>query len=354
MVAQRTGCWIVQSSVHREKTVKPIIIIGGGLAGLTLGIGLRERDVPVTIFEASHYPRHRVCGEFISGAGVAVLRRLGVSGTQCAETASFYNDRRAVGRHSLPVPALTISRHALDLALATRFQELGGNLRAGQRSEVVNVEGTVCAAGRRASPVEGGWRWFGLKVHARNVELESDLEMHLSANSYVGLCRLPGGEVNVCGLFRRRVGEGAQGGGVEWLRGSQGSPLFARLEEAEFDKRSFCAVAGLCLNPLPIEGRHCRIGDALTMIPPITGNGMSMAFESAELAARPLADYSSGRNTWEEVSVQIARSLQRTFARRLNWAARLHRLMFSPAGAVALPLLFRANPLWRASFAVTR
>jgi NADPH-dependent 2,4-dienoyl-CoA reductase/sulfur reductase-like enzyme len=41
---------------------KSITIVGGGLAGLTLGIGLRQRSVPVTIQEAANYPRHRVCG----------------------------------------------------------------------------------------------------------------------------------------------------------------------------------------------------------------------------------------------------------------------------------------------------
>jgi menaquinone-9 beta-reductase len=55
---------------------KPITIVGGGLAGLTLGIGLRQREVPVTVWEAGHYPRHKVCGEFISGQGQEVLRRL--------------------------------------------------------------------------------------------------------------------------------------------------------------------------------------------------------------------------------------------------------------------------------------
>ena len=58
---------------------RPITIVGGGLAGLVLGIGLRRCDAPVTIWEAGNYPRHRVCGEFISGRGQATLARLGMS-----------------------------------------------------------------------------------------------------------------------------------------------------------------------------------------------------------------------------------------------------------------------------------
>jgi 2-polyprenyl-6-methoxyphenol hydroxylase-like FAD-dependent oxidoreductase len=50
-------------------STKPITIVGGGLAGLTLGIGLRRRGVPAALWEAGHYPRHRVCGEFICGRG---------------------------------------------------------------------------------------------------------------------------------------------------------------------------------------------------------------------------------------------------------------------------------------------
>jgi 2-polyprenyl-6-methoxyphenol hydroxylase-like FAD-dependent oxidoreductase len=32
-----------------ERMLKRITIVGGGLAGLTLGIGLRQQSVPVTI-----------------------------------------------------------------------------------------------------------------------------------------------------------------------------------------------------------------------------------------------------------------------------------------------------------------
>src|SRR5207302_9370024 len=77
------------------------------------------------------------------------------------------------------------------------------------------------------------------------------------------------------------------------LRGAPGSLLNGRLAEAKFDEDSFCSVAGLVLRPQKApEKTECRIGDALTMIPPVTGNGMSMAFESAEIAIEPLAAYS--------------------------------------------------------------
>jgi len=77
-------------------TTKPITIAGGGLAGLTLGIGLRQRGVPVTLQEGGRYPRHRVCGEFISGRGQETLARFGLrdllerAGAMGANTAAFF------------------------------------------------------------------------------------------------------------------------------------------------------------------------------------------------------------------------------------------------------------------------
>ena len=72
-----------------------------------------------------------------------------------------------------------------------------------------------------------------------------------------------------------------------------------RLAAAEFDENSFCAVAGISLRPQRAAARaECCVGDAITMIPPVTGNGMSMAFESAELAVEPLAAWSRGEISW--------------------------------------------------------
>jgi flavin-dependent dehydrogenase len=340
--------------------MRSITIIGGGLAGLTLGIALRQRGAPMTVIEAGRYPRHRVCGEFISGAGVEVLRALQLdtlvndhaqTATQCA----FFTTKHRLFRRALPSLGLTVSRLDLDAALAERFRGLGGELREGERWRPQSAaEGVVCAMGRRAQPTENGWRWFGLKIHARKTELEADLEMHLARNSYVGLCRLANGEVNVCGLFRRKTTEPGRGESTSWLRGERGSPLFARLEQAEFDSDSSCAVAGLSLRPRAINASECRIGDALTMIPPITGNGMSMAFESAQLALEPLVAYARGEANWIQTTTTIADALHRAFARRLWWAGLLHHLLFSRLSAPALELLLSSERGWHSAFAATR
>lgn len=340
--------------------MNPITIVGGGLAGLTLGIALRQHDVPVTIIEAGRYPRHRVCGEFINGAGLDVLDELGLIdilrgvSVREARDAAFFVSALRIAQHPLPRAALCVSRYILDQTLGRHFQQMGGELREGERGRMASSPGIVWATGRRAHPTECGWRWFGLKVHARGVSLAADLEMHLGRNAYVGLCRLAQDEVNVCGLFRRKAREAAHGESLNWLRGEPGSRLFSRLETAEIDPESLCAVAGLSLRPEPIDEGECRIGDALTMIPPITGNGMSMAFESARIAVDPLMAYARGQRSWEAVTSEIAHSLRQTFARRLKWASHLHRLMFSPLGPSTIRLFFRSVPLWRASFAFTR
>src|SRR5438093_7843049 len=161
--------------------LKPITIVGGGLAGLTLGIGLRQHAVPVVICEVGHYPRHRVCGEFISGRGQETLRRLGLlellvaAGAHCAHTTAFFSQTRSFPARHLPQPALCLSRFRLDALLAESFRDSGGELRCGVRGPTLeNTEGTVRASGRRAQIRSTGWRWFGIKAHARNVRLTAD------------------------------------------------------------------------------------------------------------------------------------------------------------------------------------
>jgi len=135
--------------------------------------------------EAGAYPRHRVCGEFISGEGQNSLTRLGLldglptMGTCSAKSVAFFVG--ADDGRSAPTAgsALCISRFELDQWLARQFLRLGGELRQGERWCGEFGTGIVRASGRRAEPLTDGWRLFGLKAHARGVSLEADLRCTL-------------------------------------------------------------------------------------------------------------------------------------------------------------------------------
>ena len=331
---------------------RSVTIVGGGLAGLTLGIGLRQRDVPVAVIEAGCYPRHRVCGEFISGRGLGTLRRLGLyeslieAGASVARSVGFCSSRKSCEPRNLPTPALCISRHLLDELLAREFLRLGGHLRVGERWHGDrSAEGVVLASGRMPHSGEEGGSWFGIKIHARNVQTVADLEMHLFADGYIGVCKVSPDTVNVCGLFRRRdCGKRTACDVRERLSGPRGSLLQQRLAGVQIDESTFCSVAGLSYRPQRVAMQTaCCIGDALTMTPPVTGNGMSMAFEAAELALPPLTAYSEAKLDWPEARHLVAQNCDAAFTRRLRWAGWLHRLLFVPAVQETLAL---KGPLW--------
>jgi flavin-dependent dehydrogenase len=244
----------------------------------------------------------------------------------------------------------------MDKLLANEFQKLGGELRADTRWQNDFSDGIIRASGRQLHPVENGWRWFGLKAHARNVSLAADLEMHIFKNGYVGICKLADGEVNVCGLFRRNSSESLQQNGFDLLRGNPGTILHERLAQAEFEENSFCSVAGLSLKPQNAsDKKEICIGDALTMIPPVTGNGMSLAFESAQIADEPLAAFSGGEISWTLAREKIARACDENFSRRLRWANWLQRLMFSPLLRTRPgSFIFQSQTIWGMMFAKTR
>jgi flavin-dependent dehydrogenase len=309
---------------------RSITIAGGGLAGLSLAIALRSRGVAVTVtvIEAGHYPRHRVCGEFISGVTAETLRALGIADlfddARRHVSLAWHDRGRRFLTDRLPVPALGISRFALDDRLRERFTALAGELHTGTRARPEPADGFVWAAGRRPRP----GRWIGLKAHVR-MPTNADLEMHSGTNGYAGLAGVEDGWTNVCGLFLLDREIPAKGADLlpAYLEAGGNTELAAAIRAAEWRDDSFSSVAGFELGPQPaVPGLLC-LGDAESMIPPFTGNGMSMAFQSAECALDPLTAWSEGRMSWKETRVMIQDRLHKGFRRRLMTAALLHRAL---------------------------
>jgi 2-polyprenyl-6-methoxyphenol hydroxylase-like FAD-dependent oxidoreductase len=323
--------------------VHPIEIVGGGLAGLSLGLALRRSGVPVTLFEAGRYPRHRVCGEFISGLDGRTVDRLGLRDIlidACPHrTVTYHHRERPLRPFCLPAIAWGISRHTLDARVAGAFAAAGGDLRTDTRMPEADAPpGRVFTSGRKPR----GPCWVGLKAHVHNLPLASDLEIHLGDRAYIGLSRVETGAVNVCGMFAHRK---LAARGVElipaYLAAAGMAALAERLRASEIDRASFCTMAATLGDQRVSSPDRIRIGDACATIPAFTGNGLAMALQGAELAAGPLRAYASGQASWEESVKAIAHAQDRRFRRRLKVAAWLQPFFLEPKRQALVAALFR-------------
>ncbi len=326
----------------RTSGARPVRIIGGGVAGLFLGLRLRHAGVEVTVLESGGYPRHRVCGEFMAGAGEAFLRRAGLRFDPPAfprhRTTRWFSAGREILCRTLPRPALGLSRHVLDQSLADAFRAAGGTLLEGTRERATGATppGTVRATGRRAQDSP----WMGLKAHYTGLAAEG-LAVHLGHRAYVGVAAVESGRVNVCGLFRRRPGVSARREEAlpAYLRASGLGTLADSLAAAEIDPESFCGAAAFRFAPaFSVRGGGVCLGDRLGVIPPFTGDGMSLALESAETALPHLVAYGHGTAPWPETVARVRAAHTALFRGRFRWARCLHPFLLHPAGAFALRL----------------
>lgn len=327
------------------KSPLPIEIVGGGLAGLSLGLALRRTGVPVTIFEAADYPRHRVCGEFISGADHATIVRLGLeeilADASPHRSATYFYREQPLRSFPLPAIAWGISRHTLDTRVAAAFVAAGGHLRTNTRlPEADTPPGRAFAVGRKRQ----GPFWVGLKVHVRHLALADDFESHLGDRAYVGLSRVETGEINLCGMFAHRA-VAARGADMipAYLAAAGMGALAERLRAAEIDPASFCVTAATLGDLRVAEPDRVRIGDACATIPAFTGNGLAMALQGAEVALPPLQAYASGHASWEEASRAIATAQRKRFRRRLLVARLVQPFFLERRWQSMLATLFNAQ-----------
>lgn len=321
--------------------MKSLTIVGGGLAGLGLAIALRRHGAPTVLHEAGRYPRHRVCGEFLSGIRDETLAALGLrddfDDARRHSSGVWFLEGKRMLEFELPAPALALSRHLLDARLKRRLENEGGRVEEGSRQERLPREGLVWTGGRipRRGP------WIGLKLHFHQLDLDGGLEMHLGRNGYAGLTPVEGDRVNFCGLFR--IGPVRRGKGAElvfdYLRAGGNGALAERLAAARRDESSFLGVAGFELGWQSNEDELCALGDAAGIIPPFTGNGMTMALESAELAAGPLLHWSRDGAGWDETVARVRSALRRKFSRRLTAGSALQSFLLHPGGVRAVRVL---------------
>jgi len=272
--------------------VAVVTVVGGGPAGVAAALAAREAGAPVTLFERAEFPRHKVCGEFLSPEGAVALDRLGLWEELARTAAPIRRMTLHIGRreivHRLGEPAYGISRFFLDAAVLEAAVARGVTLQRKRFSG--SAERTVWAAGRRAvaphsTPKDE--RLFGFKAHFDGVR-EDAVDLYVARDCYLGVSPVEGGVTNVCGLARLGALRRFDFDFDELI----GTLPGAKERTAPLRRRWKWLTTGP-VTPGALCGHSSEgvypAGDALAFLDPFTGTGMSNALITGRLAGSAAA-----------------------------------------------------------------
>src|SRR5450631_2653738 len=123
-----------------------LTVIGGGPGGSSAAIAASRARVQVLLLERGTFPRHKVCGEFVSAESLDLLHGLLIlehqplleQALRIARNRVFLDGQ--VLETAVDPPAASIARLDLDAALWASARECGVDTR--QRITVQNISGT--------------------------------------------------------------------------------------------------------------------------------------------------------------------------------------------------------------------
>lgn len=290
--------------------MRRVTVVGGGPAGSAAALAALREGSQVRLFEPSRFPRHKVCGEFLSPGFAQAADDLGVwSRLEAAGAAPI---RRALVvvkdaglRHRLRAPAYGLSRYALDHVLLEAARQRGAQIIAGRgRAHVMDGGPVVHAAGRRRETRDDrGRRLFGFKAHFRG-PADDAVELYFFRGCYVGVSPVERGGTNVCGLAPKALLDeyGFDFDELVWAC----EPLRRRVEPLtrEWDWLTTGPVVTGWNGASP-DGGVYPAGDSLGFVDPFTGAGLTNALITGRLAGAAAAH-------GEPVSRYVARCRQAT------------------------------------------
>ncbi|GAA4271511.1 NAD(P)/FAD-dependent oxidoreductase [Aquimarina gracilis] len=304
-------------------TYSHILIIGGGLAGLTCAIDLATENIPVTLIEKNSYPRHKVCGEYISNEVLPYFKSLHINleelrPVQISEFMISTTNGNTI--HSkLPLGGFGISRFTLDHYLWQKAKSLNVQLindqvvdvQYDQNQFVVKTDTNtftskyvIGAYGKRSLVDKTLNRkfmlkkspWLAVKAHYKGDLEENKVQLHNFEGGYCGLSKVENDVINACYLvsyesFRKhkslKIFQEKVMSKNKYLYHffNNTELLFEKpitISQVNFDKKQ------------PVENHIFMLGDAAGLIHPLCGNGMAMAIQGAQIISDLLKkDYSS-------------------------------------------------------------
>lgn len=350
-----------------EGACKDVVVIGAGLAGSSVAHQLARYGWDVLLLERDQFPRHKVCGEFLSPESQKSLKAMDLYDRVVALDPSPVHQARIVSRYgvsiTVPLPgcAWGVSRYALDQALAAAAQQQGVTFKSGTtvrrytqidgeyqvylRDETgesfVRARAVIAACGRhtqaglppKAHITSDQQRYVGVKCHFDQVTMPAQVELFMFPGGYAGINQVEGGRVNVCLLasYAAFAQAGKRADALIAAAAQWNPKLGQRLAGGRLLPETSAVVAPVdTYRPAAPWAEIACLGDTAVMIPPLCGDGMAMALRSAELCA-PLAheflNHSLSLSAW----ATTYRALWQTeFQQRLRLGRLLQKLLNTP------------------------
>nr|WP_315422360.1 FAD-dependent oxidoreductase [uncultured Pedobacter sp.] len=294
-----------------------ILIIGGGLAGLTAALHLNKVGLKVTLIEKDTYPHHKVCGEYISNEVNPYFEWLGLDIESLAP--AFISDllfTSKLGKSiqtKLPLGGFGLSRYTIDHYLYTelirrkvsvvhdRVVEINF---ANNQFTVETANNTFVAAyvigayGKRSSIdirlnrsfINKQSPYLAVKAHYKADFPNNLVSLHNFQGGYCGVSKVENDRLNICYLTNYESFKKHKN-----LLAFQENVLYKNSYlKAIFENASDLFDTPLTISQIsfeakePVNNHILMIGDTAGLIHPLCGNGMAMAIHSAKIVSELL------------------------------------------------------------------
>jgi flavin-dependent dehydrogenase len=333
-----------------------VLIIGGGLAGLAGALHLSKQGLSVTLIEKTAYPKHKVCGEYISNEILPYLDWLGVDVSQLHPAAikafEFSSVSGGVLSARLPLGGFGVSRYALDHYMYEIAQAGGCTIIEGAVTDVTfhDDEFSVIASDRKykSKIVLGAFGkrsaidqlmardfikkrspWLAVKAHYSGLFPDDLVALHNFEGGYCGVSRVEGDAINICYLadydtFKQYKNIAHYQAAVLYKNKhlknifENSTMLFDKpltISQVSFEKKE------------PVENHVLMMGDTAGLIHPLCGNGMAMAIHSAKIASELVISYHAGKLNRVQMESGYRSAWDKTFSSRLNTGRMLGRAL---------------------------
>ncbi|PSL45316.1 flavin-dependent dehydrogenase [Chitinophaga niastensis] len=298
-----------------------VIIIGGGLSGLTSAIHLSRAGLHVTVIEKNKYPAHKVCGEYISNEVLPYLQSIG------ADPAVLHPsriNRLIISDHfgkvletPLPLGGFGVSRYTLDQFMMQHALTCGCEIIEDTVTNVVfendrffidtsghgvfSAPVVLGAYGKRAALDQKLSRdffnekspWLAVKAHYRGHFPDDMVGLHNFDGGYCGVSKVEDDILNICYLVSYDSFKNCKN-----IDTHREQVLYRNLHLKEiFESSELLFDKPLTISQVSFSEKDkvvnhiLMIGDTAGLIHPLCGNGMAMAIQSAQIAAENVLQY---------------------------------------------------------------